>query len=87
MTFKTKDAFPNNHSDQVTLAVRCIPTDIALELPEGQLIALVGSIMDGMAHYHQTVFDAQEAAKQQIKRDGKTVIVNTSTLGNRRSGP
>jgi hypothetical protein len=48
MTNKLQNLLPHYHSDKVTLAARCIPTDIALNLSDDQIAALITNIIFGM---------------------------------------
>jgi hypothetical protein len=45
MANKLQELFPKTHSDKVTIAARCVPTDVALNLSDDQLAALVANII------------------------------------------
>jgi hypothetical protein len=68
MNGRLQKLFPDIHSDRVVLAARAIPTDIALDLSDGQLIALTSNII--MAMDYAVGQSVQPTGAKRILRTG-----------------
>lgn len=80
-TIPLQDRFPGMHSDQYTRALRAIPGDVLLTLPDHQIDALVKQIVYALA---EAVHDAQSleraaATRRPEKRLGATTPQDLSS--------
>ena len=74
MTKPLQDRFPGMHSDQYTRALRAIPGDVLLTLPDHQIDALVKQIVHALIEVANDVqnLDKAAAARRAEKRLGVT---------------